>query len=359
MFKKVLGSIAVIAISLGLILPHNDVKANGVGNCSITIDANRHVVGNEADATGACKGYVVGYVTPSGKAMVVGAVSKPVSNGEVVRYSSVNGEFDLSVTVIPKKSEPAPAPQPKPAQPKPQPTPKPAEPKPTPQPKPAPKPTPAPKPVESKPVESKPKPTQPKSQPKPVEAKPTQPKPQQSKPTQPAQQHKQGVEKSTNTNQKKSNDNDSRGSNGSPASPNKNSTNSISAQKTNNSTNSTDKKVKDSHKDDKQSSKNLSVAELKDKNAVISKEGNKHFAIFEDEDGKEVKQEISKLEAEKLHDESLKKDDKDAPASVSSNDDNIEKNISNKATSPFIILAIGLGLLIVGGGIFLYYKKKK
>ncbi len=180
MFKKLMASALSLGLMGNILLPINSVNAESVGKCSITIDANKHVVGNEADATGACKGYVVGYVTPSGKAMVIGAVSKPVSNGEVVRYSTINGEFDLFVTVIPIKSEPNPDPA-EPEKPVEKPE-QPAEPE-----KPVEKPE---QPAEpEKPVE---KPEQPAEPEKPVEKpeQPAEPEKPVEKPEQPAEPEK-------------------------------------------------------------------------------------------------------------------------------------------------------------------------
>ena len=42
------------------------------------------------------------------------------------------------------------------------------------------------------------------------------------------------------------------------------------------------------------------MAELKSKNAEVVKEGNKFYAVYKDEEGKEVKQEISEEEAKVL-----------------------------------------------------------
>lgn len=141
MIKKMMGSfvlatgLLVSSFSFGTV-----ADASSAGNCSIAIDANKHINGSYVNATGDCSGFIVGDVTPSGQAAISGLVNKVVLNGEVVTFSIPRkGQYNLTVSVIPKKAEPKPTPKPEP------------KPKPKPEAKPSPKPTPKP--------ESKPNPT--------------------------------------------------------------------------------------------------------------------------------------------------------------------------------------------------------
>lgn len=111
-------------------------------------------------------------------------------------------------------------------------------------------------------------------------------------------------------------------------------------------------------KENEEKGKKLSVAELKSKNAEVVKEGNKFYAVYKDEEGKEVKQEISEEEAKELGYEAdpiemepIKETEMGAAAV--GNDNN--NNASGKGLAIGAVSVLAAGLL---GGTYYYFRKR-
>lgn len=100
------------------------------------------------------------------------------------------------------------------------------------------------------------------------------------------------------------------------------------------------------------------MAELKSKNAEVVKEGNKFYAVYKDEEGKEVKQEISEeeakdlgYEADPIEMEPIKETEMGAAAV--GNDNN--NNASGKGLAIGAVSVLAAGLL---GGTYYYFRKR-
>lgn len=111
-------------------------------------------------------------------------------------------------------------------------------------------------------------------------------------------------------------------------------------------------------KENEEKGKKLSVAELKSKNAEVVKEGNKFYAVYKDEEGKEVKQEISEEEAKELGYEAdpIEKEpikETEMGAAAVGNDDN--NNASGKGLAIGAVSVLAAGLL---GGTYYYFRKR-
>lgn len=118
------------------------------------------------------------------------------------------------------------------------------------------------------------------------------------------------------------------------------------------------KTEEESKKENEEKGKKLSVAELKSKNAEVVKEGTKFYAVYKDEEGKEVKQEISEEEAKELGYEAdpiemepIKETEMGAAAV--GNDNN--NNASGKGLAIGAVSVLAAGLL---GGTYYYFRKR-
>src|SRR5690625_520946 len=123
--KRLFIGVMILGLLGSLSLATSSVEASSGGECSITIDANKHIDGVFAEPTGDCQGHIYGDYTANGVPAISGAVTRTVSDGEVVTFSIPRqGEYAMTVTFIPEKEEPEPEPEPEPTpEPKPDPEP--------------------------------------------------------------------------------------------------------------------------------------------------------------------------------------------------------------------------------------------
>ena len=306
MVKRVVMSFLILGFLFG-VFATNDVSANAddVIRCSMTIDANKHTWGNFADATGECKGEVQGYVSPSGTPLIIGAVQKTVQNGEVVNFSSLKGFFEMTITIIPKKSDSAPTPEPKP------------EPKPNPEPKPTPEPT----------------------------------------PVEPNPDNEDNNSDSGNNGSKGSNDPDDSGAN--------EDNNDVDDKKNNNNDEGNQSGEKEDgdgavkEKEEKCESENEKVEKVAGKDEVKvqdKKAEEKNEEKVKNDEDKKAKKECKRKED--VAKEVAKEKEEDEKNIVTANDDDGDegKKLPKTATNMFNILAIGLTVTAVGVGVY-YYRK--
>jgi len=114
--------------------------------------------------------------------------------------------------------------------------------------------------------------------------------------------------------------------------------------------------------DDKTDNKTtkLTITELKDKKVEVQKEGNKLIAVVKDDDGKEIKQELSKEEAKQLgFEESEDEEETDEEVVETTVMDDDDEELPSSGNKFFVTALIIVLILGIGGGVYYKWKKKQ